>query len=201
MLGASPLKKPVAPSSFAITLKQSIIPLYDWTLPKLSLAWRKPCTFKKSGAPLIDHHYIFNVWHCSYGDSFLKLFTKKRYIYSVSILILSTGYVAFKDSIIIAQHEQFYPEGLSVFALFPLGWIKLAQKFKDFPPPSAFFKDFQGLELISKFKNFHGVWKPCQYLYPPYCFSYSPYGSDEENLCNSHGLKNYLLEIFPLTFA
>ena len=54
VLGASPLKKPAAPSSFAITLKQSIIPLYDWTLPKLSLAWWKPCTFKKWGAPLID---------------------------------------------------------------------------------------------------------------------------------------------------
>ena len=68
VLGASPLKKPVAPSSFVITLKQSIIPLYDWTLPKLSLAWWKPCTFKKWGAPLIDHHYIFNVWHCSYDS-------------------------------------------------------------------------------------------------------------------------------------
>ena len=53
VLGASPLKKPAAPSSFAITLKQSIIPLYDWTLPKFSLAWWKPCTFKKGGAPLI----------------------------------------------------------------------------------------------------------------------------------------------------
>ena len=88
-------------------------------------------------------------------------------IYSVSILIISTGFVAFKDSIIIPQHEQFYPEGLSVFAPFPLGWIKLAKKFKEFPPPTVFFKDFQGLELISKFKNFQGVWKPCQYLYPP----------------------------------
>ena len=69
VLGASPLKKPAAPSSFAITLKQSIIPLYDWTFPKLSLAWWKPCTFKKWGAPLIiDHHYIFNVWHCSYDS-------------------------------------------------------------------------------------------------------------------------------------
>ena len=68
VLGASPLKKPAVPSSFAITLKQSIIPLYDWTLPKLSLAWWKPCTFKKWGAPLIDHHYIFNVWHCSYDS-------------------------------------------------------------------------------------------------------------------------------------
>ena len=83
-------------------------------------------------------------------------------ICSVSILIISTGFVAFKDSIIIPQHEQFYPEGLSVFAPFPLGWIKLAKKFKEFPPPTVFFKDLQGLELISKFKNFQGVWKPCQ---------------------------------------
>ena len=123
-------------------------------------------------------------------------------IYRVSIPIVSTGFVAFKDSIIIPQHEQFYPEGLTVFSPFTLGWIKLAQKFKDFPPPTAVY--FQGLELISKFKNFQdfqGAWKPCQYLYSPYCFPYTPYGSDEENLCNSHGLKNYLLEIFPLAFA
>ena len=63
----------------------------------------------------------------------------------MSIPIISTGFVAFKDS--IPQHEQFYPECLSVFAPFLLGWIKLAQKFKDFPPPSAIFKDFQGLEF------------------------------------------------------
>ena len=36
------------------------------------------------------------------------------------------------------QHEQLYPERLSVFAPFPLGWIKLAPK----------FKDFQGLQFI-----------------------------------------------------
>ena len=36
------------------------------------------------------------------------------------------------------QHEQLYPERLSVFAPFPLGWIKLAPK----------FKDFQGLKFI-----------------------------------------------------
>lgn len=70
-------------------------------------------------------------------------------IYSVSIPIISTGFVAFKDS--IPQHEQFYPERLSVFAPFLLGWIKLAaQKFKDFPPPTAICKDFQGLDF---FKN------------------------------------------------
>ena len=39
------------------------------------------------------------------------------------------------------QHEQFYPEGL---APFPLGWIKLAPKFKDFPATTAIFMDFQG---------------------------------------------------------
>ena len=78
-------------------------------------------------------------------------------IYSVSIPIVSTGFVAFKDFIIIPQHEQFYPEGLPVFAPFALGWIKLAQKFKDFPRPTAVFKDFQGVKLISKFKNFQGL--------------------------------------------
>ena len=178
VLGASPLKKPAAPSSFAITLKQSIIPLYDWTLPKLSLAWWKPCTLKKWGAPLIDHHYIFHAWHWSYdskdeswdewftcitmglfclltwSDPWLPVHRKiimKQItegsvgIYSVPIPIISTGLVAFKGS--IPQHEQFYPEHLSVFVPFPLGWIKLAQKFKDFPPPTAIFKDFQGLEF------------------------------------------------------
>ena len=33
-----------------------------------------------------------------------------------------------------------YPEGLSVFAPFPLGWIKLASKFKDLPAPTAILK-------------------------------------------------------------
>ena len=64
-------------------------------------------------------------------------------IYSVPIPIISRGLVAFKDS--IPQHKQFYPEHLSVFVPFPLGWIKLAQKFKDFPPPTAVY--FQGLEF------------------------------------------------------
>ena len=38
VLGESPLKKPVEPSSFNITLKQSNMPLYFWTLPNDSLA-------------------------------------------------------------------------------------------------------------------------------------------------------------------
>ena len=46
---------------------------------------------------------------------------------------------------VLPQHEQFYPEGLSVFAL---GWIKIALKFKDFPAPTTIFKVFQGLEFI-----------------------------------------------------
>ena len=40
--------------------------------------------------------------------------------------------------LVLPQHEQFYPEGLSVLVLFPLGLIRLAPK----------FKDFQGLELL-----------------------------------------------------
>ena len=34
-----------------------------------------------------------------------------------------------------------------MFAHFPLGWIKLAPKFKDLPAPTVIFKDFQGLEF------------------------------------------------------
>ena len=49
--------------------------------------------------------------------------------------------------LVLPQHEQFYPEGLSYYVLENLGWIKLAPKFKDFPAPTAIFKDFQGLEL------------------------------------------------------
>ena len=56
--------------------------------------------------------------------------------------------------LVLPQHEQFYPEGLSYEVLENLGWIKLAPKFKDFPAPTAIFKDFQGLELfISKFQG------------------------------------------------
>ena len=49
--------------------------------------------------------------------------------------------------LVLLQHDQFYPEGLSVFAPFPLDWRKLALKFKDFPPPTVIFKDFQGLKI------------------------------------------------------
>ena len=50
-------------------------------------------------------------------------------------------------SLVLPQHVQFYPEGLSVFAsllLQFLGWIKLALKLMDFLAPTAIFKDFQG---------------------------------------------------------
>ena len=46
--------------------------------------------------------------------------------------------------------EEFYPEGLCFFH-FPCSspWtIKLALKFKDFPVPTAIFKDFQRLEFL-----------------------------------------------------
>ena len=60
--------------------------------------------------------------------------------------------------LVLPQHEQFYPEGLSYLVLENLGWIELAPKFKDFPAPTAIFKDFQGLELfISNFKDFQGL--------------------------------------------
>ena len=60
--------------------------------------------------------------------------------------------------LVLPQHEQFYPEGLSYQVLENLGWIKLAPKFKDFPAPTTIFKDFQGLELfISNFKDFQGL--------------------------------------------
>lgn len=45
VLGASPLKKPKAPSSLRIILKQSNMPLYFWTLPNVSLASWNPCIF------------------------------------------------------------------------------------------------------------------------------------------------------------
>ena len=47
-----------------------------------------------------------------------------------------------ESSLVLPQHEQFYTEGISVVAPFPLGWMKLALKFKDFPAPTAIFKDF-----------------------------------------------------------
>ena len=57
------------------------------------------------------------------------------------------------SSYVFPQHDQFYPEGLSVFAPFPLDRIKLALKFKDFPPPTVIFKDFQGLEFLFKIQR------------------------------------------------
>ena len=72
------------------------------------------------------------------------------------IAVLSQGILS--RIVVLPQHEQFYPEGLSYWVLENLGWIKLAPKFKDFPAPTAIFKDFQGLELfISNFKDFHGL--------------------------------------------
>ena len=45
--------------------------------------------------------------------------------------------------LVLPQHEQFYPESTSVVAPFPLVWITLAPKFKDFPAKTAIFKDCQ----------------------------------------------------------
>ena len=40
--------------------------------------------------------------------------------------------------------------------------IKLALKFKDFPAPTAIFKDFEGLKFVFiKFKDFQGASEPC----------------------------------------
>ena len=58
--------------------------------------------------------------------------------------------------LVLPQHEQFYPEHLSVFAAFPLGWIKLAPKFKGFPARTAIFKDLN-FYFILKFKDFQGL--------------------------------------------
>jgi len=63
-----------------------------------------------------------------------------------------THFPFFKDSIqckksleflVLPQHEQFYPESISVVAPFPLVWITLTPKFKDFLSLTAIFKDFQ----------------------------------------------------------
>ena len=43
--------------------------------------------------------------------------------------------------LVLPKHKQFYPERTSVVAPFPLVWITLAPKFKDFL--AAIFKDFQ----------------------------------------------------------
>ena len=45
--------------------------------------------------------------------------------------------------LVLPQHEQFYPERTSVVAPFPLDWITLAPKFKDFLAMTAIFKDCQ----------------------------------------------------------
>ena len=45
--------------------------------------------------------------------------------------------------LVLPQREQFYPERTSVVAPFPLVWITLAPKFKDFPAKTASFKDCQ----------------------------------------------------------
>ena len=68
------------------------------------------------------------------------LFSEKESLESMSFLVL-------------LQHDQFYPKGLSVFAPFPLDRIKLALKFKDFPPLTVIFKDFQGLEFLFKIQG------------------------------------------------
>ena len=56
-----------------------------------------------------------------------------------------TPFSAYKKSFefsLAILHEQFYTEGISVVAPFPLGWIKLAPKFKEFPAQTAIFKEF-----------------------------------------------------------
>ena len=50
----------------------------------------------------------------------------------------------------LPQHEQIYPEGLSVFAPFPLGWIKLAPKFTNFPAVTSFSRTFNKNSRTSK---------------------------------------------------
>ena len=67
-----------------------------------------------------------------------------------------------ESSLVLSQHEQFYTEGISVVAPFPLGWIKLAPKFKEFPAPTAIFKDFQGLFKKLKFMDFQGLSSACE---------------------------------------
>ena len=64
---------------------------------------------------------MFSVCHRFYLEKIQRLsrthflttpFSAKKSLESMSFLVLP-------------QHEQFYPECLSVFASFPLGWIKL----------------------------------------------------------------------------
>ena len=63
--------------------------------------------------------------------------------------------------LVLPQYEQFYPELLSVFTPFPLGWIKLAPKFKDFPATTAIFKGFQGLEFLFSNSRTFKCGEPC----------------------------------------
>ena len=65
--------------------------------------------------------------------------------------------------LVLPQHEQFYPEHLSVFAAFPLGWIKIAPKFKGFLARTAIFKDLN-FYFILKFKDFQGACEPRHYF-------------------------------------
>ena len=50
--------------------------------------------------------------------------------------------------LVLPQHEQFYPEGLSYYVLENLGWIKLAPKFKDFPATTAISRTFKALNFL-----------------------------------------------------
>ena len=53
----------------------------------------------------------------------------------------------------LPQREQIYPEGLSVFAPFPLGWIKLAPKFTNFPAATSFSRAFKALNFHFKIQG------------------------------------------------
>ena len=53
----------------------------------------------------------------------------------------------------LPEHEQIYPEGLSVFAPFPLGWIKLAPKFTNFPAVTSFSRTFKALNFYFKIQG------------------------------------------------
>ena len=93
--------------------------------------------------------------------------------------------------LVLPQYEQFYPELLSVFTPFPLGWIKLAPKFKDFPATTAIFEGFQGI-CILKFKNFQGVANPVSMQNSnSACVSHFPVNS-----CTPY-LRLSLMEILP----
>ena len=61
----------------------------------------------------------------------------------------------------LPQHEQFYPELLSVFAPFPLGWIKLAPKFKDFQQQLQFSRAFKALNFHFKIQELSKCGEPC----------------------------------------